>query len=236
MNNCNRNRFLQNLSTVLHRYVALHRYAALPLFAALVASSVLAQIPGLNSRPQDVAIGANMMSDRNMIPMMRDMLAGSARQMAAADQPFDIEEMLEQTQMDSPRGRSGKPKKPVPVDPTIKTLDCKSLSARLNEVDKNIDKKIDEIEAKQTALDSKIASGNAANAAVQSASAQACNLSLLGCLAGAVTDRLARPALEVQLRGNVAGINEQYDSREAFSPLLRERTTIVYYAARKSCQ
>jgi hypothetical protein len=209
--------------------------AMLCLLGAAVVEPAVAQMPSRDSRPQDIAMAKNMMSDRNMIPMMRDMLAGTARQMAAADQPFDIEQMFEQVQMGAPRGRSSKPKEVVPVDPTIKTLDCKTLNARLREVDKTIDKKIDEVEAKQTALDSKIDAGNAANAAVQSAGAQACNAGLLGCLASAVTNRIAAPALDAQAMSNAAAINEQRDSREAFNPLLRERTTIVYYAARKSC-
>jgi hypothetical protein len=209
--------------------------AILPLVGVVAVSAAFAQRFPADSRPQDVAMAKHMTSDRNMIPMMRDMLAGTARQMAAADQPFDIEQMFEQVQMDAPRGRSSKPKEVVPVDPTIKTLDCKTLNARLREVDKTIDKKIDEVEAKQTALDSKIDAGNAANAAVQSAGAQACNRSPLGCLASAVTNRIAAPALDAQAMSNAAAINEQRDSREAFNPLLRERTTIVYYAARKSC-
>jgi hypothetical protein len=213
------------------------KYLATAFFlaSALATGPAFAQRFPADSRPQDVAMAKNIMSDRNMIPMMRDMLAGTARQMAAADQPFDIEQMFEQVQMGAPRGRSSKPKEVVPVDPTIKTLDCKTLNARLREVDKTIDKKIDEVEAKQTALDSKIDAGNAANAAVQSAGAQACNAGLLGCLASAVTNRIAAPALDAQAMSNAAAINEQRDSREAFNPLLRERTTIVYYAARKSC-
>jgi hypothetical protein len=209
--------------------------AILPLVGVVAVGAAFAQRFPADSRPQDVAMAKHMTSDRSMIPMMRDMLAGTARQMAAADQPFDIEQMFEQIQMDTPRGRSSKPKEVVPVDRTIKTLDCKTLNARLREVDKTIDKKIDEVEAKQTALDSKIAAGNAANAAVQSAGSQACNAGFLGCLASAVTNRIAAPALDAQAMSNVAAINEQRDARDAFNPLLRERTTIVYYAARKSC-
>jgi hypothetical protein len=217
------------------KHVLKYVSAMLCLMGAAVVGPAMAQMPALDSRPQDVAMAKNMMSDRNMIPMMRDALAGSARQMAASDQPFDIEKMFEQMQIDTPRGRRSPPKEVVPVDPTIKTLDCKSLGARLRDVDKAIDKKIDEIEADQAALDTKIGAGNAANATVQAARSQACNAGLLGCLAAAVTDRVGRPALEAQVRGNVAGVNELRDSREAFNPLLRERTTIVYYAARKSC-
>ena len=175
----------------------------------------------------------DMASTRGMVVMMRDLLANQARQMAASGQSLDIEQMFHQVEAGS--GTNGLRKAEL-VDPTLQTLPCPALSARVSSVDAAIEAKLGEDERRQTAVDAKIAATNAENAATQRAKALACNANPLSCLTGALLGRGADAAMAVRARANAGEVRDLSAMRAGLDPLLRERTVAVYHLARKACK
>jgi hypothetical protein len=173
-----------------------------------------------------------MASTRGMITMMRDLLANQARQMAASGQAMDIEQMFNQAETGG--GAQGL-RKAEPVDPTLHTLSCPALAARVTKVDAAIEAKLGEDEQRQTAVDAKIAATNAQNAATQQARSLACNANPLSCFSGALLGRGADAAMGAQARANAGEVKDLSVMRGGFDPLLRERTVAIYHLARKAC-
>lgn len=197
--------------------------------AGLIALVVHAAAP---ARPAAGAADAAMGS-RPLIGMMRDLLANQARQVAATGQPLDIEQLFDQG--DTGGGAQGL-RKAEPVDPTIRDLPCAALAARVAKIDAAIEAKFVADEERQQSVDAKIAASNAANAATQKARAQACNVSPLACLTGALTARFTDAAVGAQARANVAEVDDLSALRAGFDPLLRERTVAAYHSERKACK
>jgi hypothetical protein len=182
----------------------------------------------------DPAAANAMVGMRPLIGLMRDTLESNARTMAAADQPMDIEKMFDQIDGGTPRsGRA----KPPPVDPTIRTLDCTALAARLTHIDAAIEAKFVELEASEKVVDAGIKRANAAAGAQMATTSQMCTYGgPAGCLAAAAMSRAANPGMNASAMRNAGAVNDLDRLRSGFDPLLRERTTAVYHAQRKACK
>lgn len=204
-----------------------------PTVALLTLQAALSW-PASAQTPLDPAAANALVGMRPMILMMRDTLESTARQMGAADPPQDIEAMLDQ--METGTGSTGRVK-PAPVDPTIRTLDCAALTARVKQVDTAIEAKFVAVDVREKEVDAQIKTSSSAAGAVMASTSQLCNYGgLVGCLAGLLTSRTASAAMDVAAASNVAAVNEVDKLRAGFDPLLRERTTAIYYSARKECK
>lgn len=201
---------------------------------ALLLVGMLLSVPASAQTQLDPAAVEAAFGMRPLIGMMRDTLASTARQMAAADQPMDIDKMLDATDGGTSR-RPGRTK-PPPVDPSIRTLDCDALAARVTKIDAAIEARFVEVEAGEKVVDAQIKASQAAAGSTMATTSQMCNNGgLVGCLAAAAISRLASPAMDATAARNVAAVNDLDKLRSGFDPLLKERTTAIYYSERKAC-
>lgn len=203
------------------------------MLALLMFGSVLVPPASAQTQPDPAAANA-LMGARSVIGMMRATLESTARTMGAADQPMDIEKMLDE--MDGGTARSGNVK-PPPVDPMIRALNCDALAARVKQADAAIEVKFVEVETGEKVVDAQIKTSNAAAGSVMATTSQLCNYGgLAGCLAAAAISRAANPGMEASALRNASAVNDLDKLRSGFDPLLRERTTAIYYSERKACK
>jgi hypothetical protein len=172
---------------------------------------------------------------RSTIGMTRNALEGAARQMAAGGaDPADMENMF--NTIGAGTARSGRTA-PQPVDPTIGTLDCKALTARITQVDAAIEAKFVEVETEEKVVDARVKSTTAAAGAQMATTSQMCTYGgPAACLAAAAMARAGNANMAAMAADNAGAVNGLDKMRGGFDPLLRERTMAVFYAERKGCQ
>lgn len=156
---------------------------------------------------------------RSTIWMIRNGLEGAARRMAAGGvDPADTENMS--NTMGARTARSGR-SAPPPIDPTIGTLDCSALAARITQVD--------------AAIEARIKTTTAAAGAPMATTSRMCTYGgPAACLAAGAIDRAGSTNMAAMAKGNESAVSRLDKMRIGFDPLLRERTTAVFYAERKA--
>jgi hypothetical protein len=125
---------------------------------------------------------------------------------------------------------------PAPVDPTIRALDCRALVARITQADAAIKSRFVQLEAEEKVVDARIKATAAAAGAHMAITSQMYSYGGPAArLAAAAMALAADPGMAAMAAGNASAVSGLDRLRGGVDPLLRDRTTRVFYAQHKEC-